>query len=114
MRTERVEDRLVDLEIEDGQDKCQCKRKSLEEPLAQHLRLESPADDRDLLPPENDREVGAAECVLPGVGPHEIVDAALDLDADEHEGEKHGAFEHDGHGLIAETLHRIQRVAQQG
>src|SRR5207245_6969591 len=93
VRAERVEDRLVDLEIKDGEHERESKRQPLEEPLSQQLWLELPSDGRDLSPVEDDGEVRAAESVLSRVGPHEIRDAGADLNADEDEGEKDGALQ---------------------
>ena len=113
VRAQRVHDRLVDAEVEDGEDEGQGERQALPEPPAQHRQLEAPADHRDALGGEDDREVDAAERVLRRVRPHEVGDVAIRLDAVDDEAEKQRAFENDREGLVAEPLDRVQAVAQQ-
>ncbi len=54
-----------------------------------------------------------AERVLRGVGPNEIGDVAIGLDAVDDEAEQQRAFENDRDGLVAEPLHRVEGVAEQ-
>src|SRR5438445_1743616 len=113
VRAECVEDRLVDLEIKDGEHERQGERQALKKPLAQQPGLELPSDGRDLSPVEDDGEIRAAEGILSRVGPNEIGDAGADLDADEHEGEKDGALQHDRRRFVAQALNGIKGVAKQ-
>ncbi len=114
MLPQRIQDRLVDLEVKDREHKREREGQALKEPFSEQLRFEPPANDRDLLPRKDKRKVHAAECVLGGVGPHEVRDAGLDLDPDEHEREQDGALKHDRRRFVAQALNRVQGVAEKG